>query len=239
MTLLEEINQVRRWRDGQIEAICKINSELYQRILITTCIDAFVQHQSSIYEEKKGKNRQNRDKFSAFLQKYVDDQPYSKWLSLICPTTLYYDYERDLGGESLRLMTGRIYFADDSDALSEANRLIMLLPEEKRIVAQKKHQYSALIYQMRNKLVHEMIYVGCQANFCTEDSDPIPQMVTQSKSDGNRLMPYKWTLHIPVSLLMHCLKSSTDNYLNECTQQGKNPLGEYSPEQKSIFAFYD
>lgn len=239
MTVSEEVNRVRCWRDGQIEAITKINSEVYQRILMTACIDAFVQHQSSIYDlRRQGKRVQDRNEFSAFLQKYISDPLYSTRLQLVCPTTLYYDYQQDFANVSLCLQTSRIYRADDPDAVSEAERLIMLLPEEKRDNARKKHQYSALIYQMRNKLVHEMTYVGCQADFFTADSDPVPHMVTLSRREDKHLIPYKWTLHIPIRLLLYCLKESTDSYLNECEKEGKNPLGDYDPNQKSTFAFY-
>ena len=91
----------------------------------------------------------------------------------------------------------------------------------------------------RNKLVHEMTYVGCNANFFTEDSDPMPHMVTLSRHEHNKLIPYKWTLHIPLKLLMLCLRESSENYLNECQVQQKHPLGDYDPHQKSTFAFYD
>ena len=91
----------------------------------------------------------------------------------------------------------------------------------------------------RNKLVHEMTYVGCNANFFTEDSDPVPHMVVLSRHEHNKLIPYKWTLHIPLKLLMLCLRESSENYLNECQVQQKHPLGDYDPHQKSTFAFYD
>ena len=242
MTIDEEITQIRQWRDGQVYALSRVESEVYQRILITACIDAFVQHQDSVYAiRKQGKRVSDRKAFSSFLQQYVTDEQCLEWLQLVCPTTLYYDYQEDFHskGINLKLQLHRIYAADDPEAIAESERLLALLPENKQESAREKHQYSALIYQMRNKLVHEMTYVGCNANFFTEDSDPVPHMVVLSRHEHNKLIPYKWTLHIPLKLLMLCLRESSENYLNECQVQQKHPLGDYDPHQKSTFAFYD
>ena len=242
MTIDEEIQQMRKWRDGHIYAISRIESEAYQRILMVACIDAFVQHQDMIYTMRKQRKKvSDRQAFSDFLQKYVNDEQRKKWLCLVCPTTLYYDFLQYYEATPLQLKMDHspIYAADDPDAVAEAERLISILPQEKREKARLKHQYSALIYQMRNKLVHEMTGVGCNANFFAEDSEPVPHMVVLSKHERNGVIPYKWTLHIPIGFLKLCLLESTENYLNECQLQQKHPLGDYSPEQKSIFAFYD
>ncbi len=240
MTITDEINYVREWRDGQIDAISKIESEVYQRILITACIDAIVQHQEYVYTRRRqGKVGSARNDISAFLQKYVVEEPYHEWLRLVCPTTLYYDYYDDLFQTKLKLNPLLKYGADDTVAIQEAERLINLLPEDKQEKAREKHQYSALIYQMRNKLVHEMSYVGADAIYFTEKSKKIPQMAIMKYTVDNKTILHKWVLHIPVNLLMYCLKESTDNYLNECQSLQKHPLGDYDPFRKSIFAFYD
>ena len=49
MKVDEEIKHIREWRDGQGYALSRVESDVYQRILITACIDAFVQHQDSVY----------------------------------------------------------------------------------------------------------------------------------------------------------------------------------------------
>ena len=118
MTIDEEIAQIRQWRDGQIYALSKVESEVYQRILITACIDAFVQHQVS-----------DRKAFSSFLQRYVTDEQCSKWLLLVCPTTLYYDYQEDFHskGINLKLQLHRIYAADDLEAIAESEVLSRFL----------------------------------------------------------------------------------------------------------------
>ena len=242
MTIDEEIRQIRQWRDRQIDRISRIDNLTYQRILIIACIDAFVQHQNTIYDMKKNKERVfNWKAFSTFLQKYMNDEQCHRIMTLVCPTTLYYDYQKEFGTEELKLDvdSGRIYVADDKDATDESERLIKLLQENERNKARAKHQYSALIYQMRNKLVHEMSLIGCPVSFLTEDSDPIPHMVVLSEIENNKAIPYKWTLHIPMKLLWKCFKESTDNYLDECQRLQKHPLGDYDPNQKSTFAFYD
>lgn len=242
MTIDEEIEQIRQWRDRQLQWISAISNETYKRILLVACIDAFVQHQDSIYILKgQGKRISNQKAFSSFLQYYIHDEQIQKWMRLVCPTTLFYDYQEDLKTTTLSLSTDemRIYAADDSEAIAESERLIQLLPECKREKAREKHQYSALIYQMRNKLVHEMTLVGCPVSFFTEDSDPIPHLVVLDKHENNKLIPYKWTLHIPVKLIWNCFIESSENYLNECQEQQRHPLGKYDPNQKSTFAFYD
>ena len=240
MTITDEIDYVREWRDGQIVAISKIESKVHQRILITACIDAFVQHQESVCASRKQKRRTSaRNDFSVFLQKYVVEEPYHEWMRLVCPTTLYYDYCDNSLQTKLKLDQFSHYAPDDPVAIQEAERLINLLPEDKQEKAREKHQYSALIYQMGNKLVHEMSYVGSDAIYFTEKSKKIPQMAIMKFTEDNKTILKKWTLHIPIDLLKYCLKESTDNYLNECLNQQKRPLGDYDPFPKSIFAFYD
>jgi len=56
---------------------------------MTACIDAFVQHQDMIYTmRKQGKKVSDRQAFSDFLQKYVNDEQCKKWLRLVCPSTV-------------------------------------------------------------------------------------------------------------------------------------------------------
>ena len=89
MTINEEVQQIRHWRDQHFSAISKIESETYQRILMTACIDAFVQHHDMIYTMRKQRKKvSDRQAFSDFLQKYVNDEQRKKWLRLVCPTTV-------------------------------------------------------------------------------------------------------------------------------------------------------
>ena len=62
MTVDEEIKHIRQWRDGQVYALSRVESEVYQRILITACIDS----RQLFYHEKC-----SSAPAAAHLQEYV------------------------------------------------------------------------------------------------------------------------------------------------------------------------
>lgn len=206
------VNNARSVVIQQIEQIRQLPNENHRMILICSLVDSFAQHVSN-YDLHN-----NADHFADFLVKYSKE--HVNILSAICPSTLFYHAEKDLPNNAiLTLGKAEMVFADDQVAINEANRIVALLPTNKQQIYAKKHRYAQLIYAMRNKLVHEMVVVGCEASFLTEDSDPIPHMIY-----GVSGYPKCWLLHIPEKLVFDVAESAINNYLDECEKEQRNPF---------------
>lgn len=228
-TVNDEIAWARKWVSDQFETIAQMDNELYRKILILSVVDSIVQHQINV-------GSKNQKEFATFLQNY--SSAFNGILRSYCPTTMYYDNLQYLQGESLHLEISRIYCVDEREVIDEANRLLSLLNQQSGAKTER-HQYAWLIYAMRNKLVHEMSIVGCDASFLTEDSDPIPHLVVLNRHDHSEISPYKWTLMIPEKFIWTVGRSAIDNYLIECETLQKHPLDKMDTFRKSRFAWYD
>lgn len=228
-TIDDEICWVRKWTDNQFESISKLNNSVYRHILMFAVIDAIVQHQESL----SGKNQKD---FATFLIKY--STMYNAILQSYCPTTMFYDNESLLTYESLHLEMPTIYFVNEPDVINESNRILNLL-SVKNGAKTERHKYAWLIYAMRNKLVHEMTIVGCEASFLSEGSDPIPHLVVLDKYDKSEISHYKWTLMIPEEFIVAVGKSAIQNYLDECEKLRKHPLSNMEQFRKCRFSWYD
>lgn len=229
-TIDDEITWARQWVEGNLEEIAKIPVKTYRNILFLSVVDAIVQHQENV------NSHSNQKEFASFLLKYSKE--YHEILAAYCPTTMYYDNLPLLTNERLHLDEDELYFTDQQTVNLESERLLSILSQfpEAKI---ERHRYASLIYAMRNKLVHEMYQVGCEASFLTEDSDPIPHLVLLDKHNHEELSPYKWTLMIPEKFIWVVGKSAITNYLDECQKMQKHPLTNMETFRKSRFAWYD
>ncbi len=229
-TIDDEIKETRQWVEGHLEEIAKLPIEVYRKILFLSVVDAIVQHQENV------NSHSNQKEFASFLLKYSTE--YHEILEAYCPTTMFYDNLSLLTNERLHLDEDELYFVDQPTVNLESERLLTIL-KQKSEARTERHRYASLIYAMRNKLVHEMYQVGCEASFLTEDSDPIPHLVLLDKHNREELSPYKWTLMIPEKFIWVVGKSAIANYLDECQKQQKHPLTNMETFRKSRFAWYD
>lgn len=226
-TAKNTVNNVRSVVVQQIEQIRQLPNENYRMILICSLVDSFAQHISN-YDL-----RHNADHFADFLVKY--SSKHVNILSAICPSTLFYHAQKDLPENTmLTFCEDDIVYADEMATMNEAGRIIALLPASKQDTYTKKHRYAHLIYAMRNKMVHEMVVVGCEVSFLTEDSDPIPHMVY-----GVSGYPKCWLLQIPEKLVFDVAESAINNYLNECEREQRNPLYNNSMERFCYKTWYE
>lgn len=211
----------------QIEQIRQIPNENYRMILICSLVDSFAQHISN-YDMHN-----TADQFADFLVKYSIE--HVNILSAICPSTLFYHAQKHLPKNTvLDFCKDDIVFANEIVATDEANRIIALLPTNMQGTYAKKHRYAQLIYAMRNKLVHEMVVVGCEVSFIAEESDPIPHMIY-----GVSGYPKCWLLHIPERLVFSVAESAIKNYLDECNREQKNPFHNNSIERFCYKTWYE
>lgn len=211
-TAKNTVSNVRTVIMQHINQIKQLPNENHRMILICSLVDSFAQHVSNYALHN------NADHFADFLVKYSKE--HANILSAICPSTLFYHAQKDLPDNAiLTFGEDETVFADDQVAVNEVHRIISLLPTSKQQTYAKKHRYAQLIYAMRNKLVHEMIVVGCEVSFITEDSDPIPHMIY-----GVSGYPECWLLHIPEKLVFDVAESAISNYLDECEKEQRNPF---------------
>lgn len=230
-TIDDEIKETRHWVENSLEDIAELPIEIYRKILFLSVVDAIVQHQENTNPHN------NQEEFASFLLKYSTE--YHEILAAYCPTTMYYDNLPLLTNEMLHLDEDeQFYYVDQSIVNLESARLLTILKQFPKAKTER-HRYASLIYAMRNKLVHEMYQVGCEANFLTEDSDPIPHLVLLDKHNHEELSPYKWTLMIPEKFIWVVGKSAIANYLDECQKMQKHPLTNMETFRKSRFAWYD
>lgn len=221
MTFDEQIKVIRQWKERQFDLIKHIDNEFYRRILLLICIDTVAQRQDV---EPDNLSSSNTEIFTSFLLEYVKTEPYRSILTQVCPVTLYYHYKDKLPkGAEIQLFKSRIYKAGNAELNTEAERILALIPEEQRESARKKHTYARLIYQMRNKLVHEMTSVGIHDVF-DMDNQGLPYISMASEMDENGFESGKWFLHIPEKMVWICADESIENYLAFCEENQKKPM---------------
>lgn len=221
------VQSVRTWLSKQMEEIQKIPNENFRIVLLCSLVDAFAQ------QEANYASRNNAGTFADFLLKY--SREFESILKSVCPSTLFYHSEKILP-QNTQLELGEDYLvcADDITAQKEAERILALLNKEQRNYRSKQHRYAQLIYALRNKLAHELIVVGCEANFLEEDGDQIPHMV-----HGVSGYPKSWLLHIPEKFILDVAKSSIENYIDECERNNINPFCNNSMNRLCYLAWYE
>ena len=151
-TVNEAVERVRKWFDHQIDLISYYPSEVHRLIILLSVMDSFAQESSDF-------SRNSRQTFISFL--LANSINHSEFLKLLCPITLYYSYYNDREDVCLQLSReNSIYPANSPGVIAEAERLFELLPDSQKESAQQKHSYAGLIYQLRNKLSHELLLLN-------------------------------------------------------------------------------
>lgn len=225
----EFIERTRIWVESQLKEIRDMKYEKHRLILICSLVDSFAQYVAGYNLQANAKH------FSDFVLRY--SSVYTECLEAVCPATMFYDcQDRWPNEEELKLPSDMIIYVDGEKNKAESDRLLSMLPEKDRDKIREKHQYARLIYAMRNKLVHEMILIGCPVDFITEDSDPIPHMVMEySMNTGEK----HWTLRMSERFVFEVAENAIMNYLAECEQNGVMPLSMEIKKRKCYYAWYD
>lgn len=231
-----EINHVRAWINKCLQDTEALSFKPFRVLLMIVIIDGFAQQEAG-YETKN-----NLKCFTDFVVKFGGRL--ADILSEVCPVTLYYHYydKENLG--NLRLPEGQIMSAGDHELQKEAARILSLLPSKDREIARRRHQYAGLIYALRNKIVHELLYLNQQPNFQEDNVVQIPHMATRSKigQDNDsigRLVFDAWTIHIPIPFIERVLHETTENYFQYCQSNSIMPFGKHSSERKCMLSWHD
>lgn len=225
--LHEAIDYYRNWWKWQLDFMAGDSSKIHRQIIITSMLDTFAQESSNY-------SRDNQKAFSDFLKSHC--KRYNGILTSICPITLFYDCF-DGTSEKLCLTQSRIYKADEKRVIDEGERLINLLPDKQKERARKRHSYAGLIYAMRNKLVHEFLWLNMPINFCEDEEEQIPHVACKSVMKSGKLQFDSWCLYIPYDFILNVANDAVENYLEYCLQNNHRPFDNDS--RKCFKAWYD
>lgn len=226
-----QIEITEKWFGKQIELIKGYPDEKHRLILIFALIDAFAQNYNKY--ERNG----NCTAFVKFLEKYCPDKRII--LKSICPVTLFYDYGHKVETD-ISLRGGRIYFAEDKELQEETLRILSLIPEKREITfLRRRHTYGALIYAMRNKLMHEWVMINSQINYQNDKEKQIPHVVWGEVYDYIENKHYKkWVLHIPEKFIFEVAEEAVRNYVAECRKDNRVPFNNHSMERQCFESWY-
>ena len=224
----ERIHQIQELFINQLISISGYPDEKHRLIIMLSLID-------SIAQESAGYSHDSKKTFYSFVQSYCNK--YRDILKEICPITLYYDYFSDSNNVDLKLMHRRIYFADSWETKTESKRLIELLPDDKKNTAKERHSYTGLLYQLRNKLVHESLLLNMPIDFQEENEEPIPHIACYNKLEDGKLLFDHWTLIIPEAFVKNVATEVIDNYLKYCLSRDYIPFNRN--DRKCFYGWYD
>ena len=204
---LEEKRKVmlgaKAWVEKNLLTTFKLTNESYGKLLIHSTIDCFAQMWGSY--PPAGFNCAT---FCGFVLRYSS---YNTIFKQICPTTLHYHYDKE---NPIDLTLGEIYRWDDVALVSEANRILLNIKDEQlREEAKKKHTYIKLLYQQRNKLVHELDNIGTKIEF----NNDVPSIASGMDINGK----YIWTLNYPRKWLYNLAEETIFNFIDDCMHKEK------------------
>ena len=216
----EMIEQTRKWFYQQLEFLNHYPSEPHRLIILLYVMDSFAQDNSNF-------SRNSQKAFVEFL--WANSLKYSDILKLICPVTLYYSQYDDRKDICLQLSCeGNIYPADSLGAIAEAERLFKLIPDSQKESVRQKHSYAGLIYQLRNKLSHELLLLNSPINFHEDRSEQFPHIICEgerrNQGGNHRLVPRRWTLHIPEKFVRDVAIDAVEHYLEDCLRRNHAPF---------------
>ncbi len=101
--------------------------------------------------------------------------------------------------------------------------------------------YIRLLYQLRNKLVHEFSVIGGPMDW-TEDSLPFYNSVDRLFGENEmKSNPKKriWQLTFPTKFIRELLYNAIDNYFIECIKEQKDSYNNNNILRPMYLAWYD
>ncbi len=237
------IEKAEKWAIQNLSDIQYLKNENYQKLLILSTIDAFAQMWGNYPPACK-----TNSNFCSFVLKYSSQ---SDLLKQTCPVTLYYNLKRQIWllkkkpsteevkppkkEITLQLEAGRIYRWDNPVLEKEANRIFQRLRNEfsdkdtpRR--TKNKHTYVRLLYQLRNKIAHEMNDVGAKFEFCQS----VPSIASWHDECGKTF----WSLNFPRLWLYNLAEETIINFLDDCLK-AEEPLLFLYNERTIDLAWYD
>jgi len=231
----ERIVSVQKWIDSKFEIADKIEDNSLKVISYFTITDSLAQNVNGY--KWKGAS----DAFCKFVCMYQNTYDF---LGDIDPVTLYYDLENKLFQDIDvvdYLDDGNVYYPENILSNMNLKRIIARAKDNgnNKIIA--KHSYIRLLYQLRNKLVHEFSVIGGPMDW-TEDSLPFYNSVDRLFGENEmKSNPKKriWQLTFPTKFIRELLYNAIDNYFIECIKEQKDPYNNNNILRPMYLAWYD
>ena len=183
--------------------------------------------------------RPSKNAFCNFVLNHSASQ--RNTLQLVCPVTLYYDFKDDYQMPPIPFIPGEVILINDIASQKAANNFLICLPPEKREDAKEKHQYIRLLYQLRNKLVHEMNYLGLPIAMISN----YPTITCVSKIGIDDLTGEKdtpeqyWALNIPKDYIFQLAHETIFHRLEMCKKESTLPFPLTNEPRKCELSWYD
>lgn len=221
-------NEVRDLFHKRIQKITEIDDVTIQKHCVLSMIDCLAQEWGN-YSQKS-----NREIFCQFVLRY---QTICDVIDRIEPVTLFYRVEDSIEVEPLlpgfppeqSISLDELGCVDNKDIhevmdSSFAQRLIGHVNskyEPKKVNhLLRDHTLVNLIYQMRNKIVHEFYDIGGELKFEDPREEPYYREAGNLRVFDDRMVSYESIeFVIPVNFLIKLLKSCIDGYLFECEEK--------------------
>ena len=231
-----KIESEQTWVDRYLKDIEALSIIPFRVLLMIVIIDGFAQYEAGY------KTKSNLKCFTDFVEKYGGElQPI---LGEVCPVTLYYHNHEKYNLGDLNLPEHQILSAGDPVLAKEADRIMKLLPANEQNRYRMRHKYAGLIYALRNKIAHELIYLNQQPNFQQNEEVQIPHIATRAKMGNDNigvahLVYDAWTVHIPIPFIEQVIKTTTSNYFEYCNKNSIIPFGKHISERKCMLSWHD
>ncbi len=207
----------------------------------------------SLAQSYKGyPTREFKSAFSEFVIRFTND----KWRfwELVDPVTLYYRLESSNMSLShspvLRCVyQAHIHFPDSDGFQENADELLDIIEDEReRQKMKREHQYIALLYKLRSKLVHEgnkpyLLF----SRTPIENNGQLPFYYSVG-GDNDKETPYDvkiatqvttWHLVFPPEFLELVFKECSHNYLLYCKEKNLDPFASNDNRRNFRLTWYD
>ena len=234
MTQEEALNETCEWVEKQFTIIREIQNINFSIILSLALIDCFAQAEA---QYPLG-GHDAKEAFCDFVLKHSDSQ--RETLQKVCPVTLYYDYKEEYSFSPLPFISGEILPINEVELQKTAERYLLCLPDEMREKARERHQYIKLLYQLRNKLIHEMNPLG---NIYSMISN-YPSICSYVKLREEDLMTQEplqdyWAVSFPKEYVFQLSSEMILHRLNNCRIERTLPFPLSNEPRKCELCWYD
>ena len=212
MSMYERINQIKSEVEKQYKIISEVNNWKYQMICLFSLMDSFAQEVAGY------PSYGNKDAFCSFVKKYDKTFPY--WDEV--DTVSFFYTHRDLfkGNDPTSFMNdGAVYYCQQLVDRQEHDLFDYVDPTKYRKELDK-HQYKMLFYILRNKLVHEL---DTPNGVMSTAKELTPFYISFSIITSKNQMD-TWALTFPRGFVEQVVKSSINNYLDQCLSENKEPF---------------
>ena len=234
MTQETALDETREWVEKQFKIIREIQNKNFSIILCLALIDCFAQAEA---QYPLG-GHDAKTAFCDFVLKHSDSQ--RDVLQEVCPVTLYYDYKDEYSFSSLPFVSGEILLINEEKLQETARKYLLCLPNDIRAKAREKHQYIKLLYQLRNKLIHEMNPLG-NIYSMVSNYPSICSYVKVREKDLWTEEPLQdfWTVSFPKEYVFQLSYKTIIHRLDNCKQEKTLPFPLSKEPRKCELCWYD